>query len=183
MPGFTPFHGRAPRYRGFDYRSAGWYFITLVTLDRRWMFGSVARGELRVSRAGYFCAEEWQRAAGLRPYVLLGRFVVMPDHLHALVAMRPGLIRPAGERLAAGESLNRVPRSLGAMIGCFKASLTSRLNVVDGTPGRRIWQRGYHDRIVRSDRELAAIDRYIRDNPRRLTASTRRADDDVRGPT
>jgi REP element-mobilizing transposase RayT len=181
MPGFTPFHGKAPRYRGFDYRSAGWYFVTLVTLDRQRIFGSVTRGELRLSRAGRLCGEEWRKAVDLRPHMKLGRFVVMPDHLHALVALRPGLISLGGDRLVPAGSLTRAPRSLGAMIACFKASLTSRLNAVSGTDGRRIWQRGYHDRVVRDDRELSAIDRYIRDNPRRLVASIRRPPTDRGG--
>jgi hypothetical protein len=28
-----------------------------------------------------------------------------------------------------------------------------------------VWQRNYYDRIVRNERELGAIRRYIRDNP------------------
>ena len=41
------------------------------------------------------------------------------------------------------------------------------MNHLPRTPGAKVWQRGYYDRIVRNERELDAIRRYIRDNPDR----------------
>ena len=174
MPGFTRFHGRAPRCPGYDYRSAGWYFVTVVTLDRRWIFGSVTSGQMRLNVRGRLCAEEWRDAVGLRTYAVLGQFVVMPDHLHALVGFRgPGALSWEGRYPSSG--LVRPPRSLGALIACFKASVTRRLNQLESRSGRRIWQRGFHDRIIRSDQDFAAADRYIRDNPTRLIEMSVRA--------
>ena len=59
------------------------------------------------------------------------------------------------------------PGSVGAIVGNFKALVTRRVNHLPRTPGAKVWQRGYYDRIVRNERELDAIRRYIRDNPDR----------------
>ena len=58
-------------------------------------------------------------------------------------------------------------RSLGAIVGNFKSLVARRINALRGTPGERVWQRGYYDRIIRDDRELEAMRTYIRDNPTR----------------
>jgi hypothetical protein len=55
---------------------------------------------------------------------------------------------------------------LGAILAAFKASTTYKLNERDNTPGRRYWQPGYHDRVIRTTRgEFERIARYIVDNP------------------
>ncbi len=55
--------------------------------------------------------------------------------------------------------------SLGAIIGNFKSVVTRRVNRLRGTPGAPFWQRNYYEHIIRDDRSLRAIRRYIRDNP------------------
>ena len=60
-------------------------------------------------------------------------------------------------------SLRRVPRSLGSFIAGFKASVTSRAGRELNMTG--IWQRNYYEHIIRNERELHNIARYIRDNP------------------
>jgi putative transposase len=41
------------------------------------------------------------------------------------------------------------------------------LNEAHRQPGRPLWQRGYWDRVLRNDDELARARDYIADNPRR----------------
>ena len=59
------------------------------------------------------------------------------------------------------------PGSLGAVVGNFKSVVTRRVNRLRGTPGAPFWQRNYHERIIRDERALRAIRRYIRENPMR----------------
>ncbi len=53
------------------------------------------------------------------------------------------------------------------MIGNYKMNVSRRINLLRGTPGARVWQRSYWDRIVRNERSLAYIRRYIHNNPAR----------------
>jgi putative transposase len=57
------------------------------------------------------------------------------------------------------------PRSIGALIAGFKAATIQRINALRNSPGKPVWQRDYYDRIVRDNRALFFIRRYIRNNP------------------
>ena len=49
----------------------------------------------------------------------------------------------------------------------FRSAATRAINAHRNTPGARVWQRNYHDRIIRNDAMLRAIRQYIRNNPKR----------------
>jgi REP element-mobilizing transposase RayT len=51
------------------------------------------------------------------------------------------------------------------LIGAFKTVSTKRVNQLEGTPGKVLWQRGFYDHIIRDDSDLRRIRRYIRLNP------------------
>jgi REP element-mobilizing transposase RayT len=51
------------------------------------------------------------------------------------------------------------------VVGYFKMNTAKRINQLRGTPGRRVWQRDYYERVIRNERHLYAVRRYIRDNP------------------
>jgi REP element-mobilizing transposase RayT len=151
------------RHPDFDYTSGRAYFVTLCVQDRQQRFGTIQAGELRLSAEGLIVAEEWRRTEVIRPGVALDEFVVMPDHMHAIIAL-PAPDLPA-QPAPARASLSRRPRSLGSLIAQFKATTTRRINLgLDGI-GRRLWQRNYHDRIIRNGAERGRIRRYIALNP------------------
>ena len=47
----------------------------------------------------------------------------------------------------------------------FKYQTTKQTNESQNTPGIKIWQRGYHDHIIRNDKSLNRIRGYIINNP------------------
>jgi putative transposase len=57
------------------------------------------------------------------------------------------------------------PQSIGALIAGFKASTIKRINAARNTPGKRVWQRDYYERIIRNERAMYFIRRYIKNNP------------------
>lgn len=120
----------------------GAYFVTVCTLGKACLFGRVREGTVTLSRLGRLVQDEWRRIPMRWPHVELDDFVVMPNHLHGIVwLVRAGQAPP----------LHRV-------VGAFKAG-TSRL------ARRRLWQRSFHDRIIRDEDELRAKRQYIADNP------------------
>jgi putative transposase len=152
-----------PRLRDYDYRTPGRYFVTAVTVGRKMMFGRVVGGEMRLGEMGRIVDEEWRRTAEVRPDVEIDALVVMPNHVHAIVAIA-GAPRPEtvdGDRPAVR------PGSLGAIVRAAKSASSRRINELRGTPGAPVWQRGFWDRIIRNDEANRRIRAYIRDNPRR----------------
>ena len=57
----------------------------------------------------------------------------------------------------------RMP-SLGQIVAYYKYQTTKQINRVLGPPGAPFWQRNYFDHVIRSERELKAIRRYIAEN-------------------
>lgn len=56
-------------------------------------------------------------------------------------------------------------KPLGRLIGAFKTVSTRRVNDIRSTPGAQLWQRNYHERVIRNSLSLRALRRYIANNP------------------
>jgi REP element-mobilizing transposase RayT len=164
--------------RGYDYRSAGAYFITLCTVERATLFGDVRDRDMHLNSYGHIVLDAWMETAIIRPGVILDEFMVMPNHFHAIVFLpdRPGTEdvavnvgahsgAPAGH--GGNETTSRVrhPRSLGSLVAGFKVATTKQINVLRGTPGLPVWQRNYYEHIIRDDKGLRRIREYITNNP------------------
>ena len=52
-------HRRSIRLKGFDYSSAGAYFVTVCTHDRECLFGNVANEEMILNDAGQMILVQW----------------------------------------------------------------------------------------------------------------------------
>ena len=74
---------RLPRW---DYRSPGYYFVTICANDR-WTqpFGYIRNGYLCLSNIGTIAHQCWLDIPKHFKYVSLDKFVIMPDHVHGIV--------------------------------------------------------------------------------------------------
>lgn len=162
---------RSIRLRTFDYSSTAVYFVTLCVRGREKALGEVADGRVVLNAEGRVVDACWRALAEHFDNVTLDAYVVMPDHFHGLIAIASGRMCEDIERrlLRPGPP----PRSLGAVIGAFKAASSRDINRLRGTVGDRIWQRNYYEHIVRSDHDLQRIREYIHNNPHRWQMTER----------
>jgi REP element-mobilizing transposase RayT len=102
------------------------------------------------------------KTESIRAEVELDIFVVMPNHFHAIV-----VIERAHGRAPLHDSsvLLRPPKSLGALVAGFKSSVTARINTSRSTPGVPVWQRNYHDHVIRTQQGYDHIRQYVLSNP------------------
>jgi len=133
------------RHESWDYSNPGWYFVTFCTHQRCTCLSEIVEGQVRLTSIGEIVAEEWTKTPVVRPNLVLGSFVVMPDHLHGLIYLKDG------------------SKALGIAINQVKSIASKRIRA-EIDPGFR-WQTRFHDRIVRDLDELVRIDDYIRTNP------------------
>ena len=160
-------HRRRVRLAGYDYSQPGTYFITICTHRNECLFGDVVNDVVRVSDLGGIAYEEWTRTAEVRDSVTLDAFVIMPNHLHGIIVLSDagGVMADALVDSAAGARFGRpTANSLSTIVGGFKASVTHRINSLRGTPGGRVWQRGFYEEVVRSDKALGLIREYVANN-------------------
>jgi REP element-mobilizing transposase RayT len=174
-------HRRSIRLKGYDYAAPDAYFVTMCAKDRACAFGAVVGNEMTLSAWGRLIAEEWAALPQRFAHIALDAFVVMPNHVHGIITIvddgRPGASRtgavtappppPTAPPFGTGAVTAPLPEPLGKIIAYFKYQTTKHINETRATPGAPVWQRNYYEHIVRHDRELNAIRRYIHDNPRR----------------
>jgi REP element-mobilizing transposase RayT len=100
----------------------------------------------------------------------LDTFILMPNHLHGLLTIT-GNGSPPSHQVTQPSSKDSSTAhgtssgSIGAILQNFKSVSTRRVNQKRDLSGTPLWQRNYFERIVRDERELLAIRRYIVENP------------------
>ncbi len=75
------------RLRGWDYSSAGLYFVTICTCGRECFFGDVVDGEMRLTHICEIVVDEWQKTPAIRTNIELDEWIVMPNHLHGIIVI------------------------------------------------------------------------------------------------
>jgi putative transposase len=96
------------RMRGWDYTAPGWYFVTINTHHGRALFGTVVNGRMVLSAAGRVAEDCWRQIPSHFPAAQIDEFVIMPNHMHGLVRLRPAKPTPA----------------LGGVVGAYKAAVS-----------------------------------------------------------
>jgi len=169
VPSDTQDHRRRSiRLTGYDYSETGAYFVTICTQDRRRVFGHVLNEQVELSPAGQMVEDWWNEVPSKFPPTEPDEFIVMPDHLHAI------LIIPAPD--AAGlKEVRPSSASLSTMIQWFKTMTTNHymreVKASGWAPFRKkLWQRNYYEHVIRDNEELDQCREYIMQNPLKWTA-------------
>jgi len=125
---------------------------------------------MRPSAFGEIVITSWHDLPGHHPAVALDAFVLMPNHVHGIIIVQRHIVvgaSPASPSPAEPAPPTGPPaHSLGAIVGAFKSAAARRINQTRETPAPPIWQRNYHEQIIRNETVLTAVRRYIHDNPR-----------------
>lgn len=79
------------RLKYYDYRSQGYYFITICCKDKQCCFGKVLGGEMKLNRVGEIVHKEWLNTEKIRKNIQLHEFVVMPNRFHAILEITESL--------------------------------------------------------------------------------------------
>ncbi len=154
------YHRKRLRAINYDYSSAGMYLVTISTNHMERRFGTVQSALVQLNHAGLLVETVWMAIPERFSGVDLDEWIVMPNHLHGIIAL---------------ETVpNITMHTLGAIVGAFKSLTTVGYarGVGDGTfPrfDRSLWQRGFHDHLIRSQISLEKVREYISGNPAHCT--------------
>lgn len=166
---------RSIRLAEYDYSQAGYYFVTVCLNDRRNLFGDIVGGKMVLNGAGRMVETNWNKLIQRFPDIELDEFIIMPNHLHGVIAIVGAPLVGAQNGDVSGardndKATTRVAPTLGDVIGAFKSIATNEYirNVKNSNwPAfnKCFWQRNYYEHVIRDEDDLGRIREYIVNNP------------------
>jgi putative transposase len=182
----TIHHRKSIRLQGYDYSGAGLYFITICTHDRLPLFGEIIDGEMILNDAGIEAEKCWRAIPEHFPSVTLHEFVIMPNHVHGIIAIAANGVGannhlPLNDDTGAKNILplqsntlqplkHGTSRTIGSIVRGFKIGVTKWFRANTGM--HVVWQRNYYEHIIRNEESYLKIAEYIQNNLRQWQEDT-----------
>jgi putative transposase len=181
------------RWVAWDYGSNAAYFVTICTADRECDFGTITNGKIFLTPLGRSALDCWNEIPTHFPFVDLGEFVVMPNHVHGIVIInKPGdggtgrdakfcvstntttttpttsttptpTIHPQQHPNEPQNKFGPQSKNLVSIIRGYKIGVTKYARQ-NNIPFE--WQARYHDHVIRNLDEFNRISQYIFNNVR-----------------
>ena len=130
-----------PRIKDYDYTQKNSYFVTICTHEKKYIFGRPQE----LSVMGKIATATMSEIPNHFPDIAIDRFVVMPNHVHAILSM------------------TKSGTSLSAVVGQYKARVTKQIHEIQ--PQIQVWQTSFHDHVIRNQADYTRIWNYIDGNP------------------
>ncbi len=160
------------RLKGYDYSSAGYHFVTIVSYKRKNIFGEIINGEIELNPLGIIVEKTWQEIPHHFPYIEVDSYIVMPNHFHGIILKEVGAqhcLRPStlcASPLQHAETLRQnKTQPMGVIVRSFKSAVTKSAHDLELFDGVKIWQRNYYEHIIRDEDDYQQIADYIAANP------------------
>ena len=136
---------KSPRLPNFDYSSHNHYFVTLCAHNKACIFGDISH----LNVLGNIAKLDLRELSFHYKHIHVDNFIVMPNHVHAII-----IIDHAREE-------TKQP-SLATVIGLYKSGVSRKIRQI--RPELTVWQRSFHDHIIRNQQEYEKIWQYIQFN-------------------
>ena len=138
-----PYYNRKPtRLKNFDYAAENYYFITICTNNKCCIFGKPKA----LNVFGNIAKEAFHEIEKHFTSVKVDQCIVMPNHVHAIICINK----------------EEDPVALTTIVGLYKSGVTRKIHSLH--PDLAVWQRSFHDRIIRNQQEYERIWNYVHYN-------------------
>jgi len=152
------------RLKEYDYSQPGEYFVTICMYGRDCILGEIIREAMKLSPFGEIVEKYWEQISKYSQDVELDEYIIMPNHIHGIVVLTEPVGAIHGSPLPTTRQQRRKMK-LSKIIGRFKMIAAKEINLLRSMPGKSVWQRGYYEHIIRSEKDLNNIRDYIINNP------------------
>ena len=166
------------RLQHWDYGRNASYFITICTKKRLYHFGDILYDQIQLSKIGKIAYSCWQEIPIHFPFVKLGSFVVMPNHVHGIVMIHKtdnkhenadpvetqdfASLRSLAKPNSPQNRFGPQSKNLASIIRGFKIGVTKNARQINPDFA---WQPRYHDHIIRNKKDHQNVSKYIINNP------------------
>jgi REP element-mobilizing transposase RayT len=166
------YHRRSIRIKDFDYSKGNYYFVTINAYNSENIFGQLRNSAVSLNTIGETAQSCLIEIPKHFAQVIIDEFIIMPDHVHAIVII--------GGRVESNEgTIHRAPTkaenfaapksgTLSRIISAYKAAVTREVNRRNTGITIKIWQRNYYEHVIRNEKELLEIRKYIHNNPKAM---------------
>ncbi len=181
------------RLQSWDYGNNGSYFITICTKNREHFFGEILNEEMHLNEIGKMADKYWKEIPIHFPFIELGNYVVMPNHVHGILIIDKNRIDQTSCRDKACDrnkaivsrdkaSLvstttthesnktngqmryqNQGKKTISSVTGSFKSVVTKNAHLINSDFA---WQPRFHDHLIRDAESFERIQIYIKNNPK-----------------
>ena len=142
------------RLPNYDYSSPGAYFVTICTHDRRCILSDVAVGaaisrppDVHLSSYGEIVALAIHNTPQIYSNVSVDHSVIMPNHIHLILRIHND---ESGRMISAP--------TVSTVVGQMKRWASKRAGIA-------LWQKSYHEHVIRNEEDYRQIWEYIDTNP------------------
>ena len=145
------------RLKSYDYSMPGAYFVTICTKERKCILWETVGASIAcpqdviLSHPGKIVDAAIRGIPKHYPAITVDKYVIMPNHIHLLLQIH-------GDQ--NGNPVSTSPVSI--VIQQMKGYVTKQL-------GCSIWQKLYHDHVIRDEQDYRMIWNYIEGNPMKWT--------------
>ena len=143
---------KSTRLKNFDYSTTGAYFVTICTKDRKMLFAPVGADSISARMIERTFLETIGQYDGVDSPI----YVVMPNHFHAIITISRADMESAPTLSEIIQSFKRY-----STVEYTKIVKDGKLPPFD----KQIWQRSFHDHVIRDKNDYDKIAKYIHENP------------------
>jgi len=150
------------RLQNYDYNTPGAYFITICTHNRKCTLSRIVGAihespELELTAYGKI-VDSTINSIQKRYLAKVDSYVIMPNHIHLIVSVTDN-----DSSRAIRESPLHSRSVISKLVGYIKMNVSKEIHTLYSSAS--VWQRGFHDHIIRSQSDYDKIYKYIHENP------------------
>ena len=182
------------RLKEYDYSKSGFYYITNNIQDKICLFGKIRDSKMILNKAGFMIERLYNNLTNRFSNIKLHEYIIMPNHMHCVIEITNPIpvgatlvvahnkiihvhtdINPTRNNTLTGRTTTRVAPTkyiytIGGIIGAFKSLTTIEyIKMVKNKTAfpfeGKLWQRNFHDHVIRNQNAFDRIQEYIINNP------------------
>jgi len=154
------------RKKDFDYSSDGYYFVTICTKNRESLFSKIIDNKIILNQYGKILEDCWFDLPNHYQNIQLDKYMIMPNHFNGIIKICNVIVETGLQPVSTTEILSEFVRALKT----FSSKRINKLRNISKDekgfkPFSTVWQPGFYDHIIRNNKDLNKIRKYINDNP------------------
>ena len=144
------------RLKGYDYSTPGMYFLTVCVKGRKQLLGKIVgcgdfdAPQMILSEYGIILDKHIKLMNGKYSHISIDKYVIMPNHFHLILSIKDYKNGVSGTAAPYNNETSK-------FISLLKRYCNKEFGV-------SLWQRSYHDHIIRGKKDYQKIWEYIDTN-------------------